>query len=375
MIRERGNKFLRFLDRWVGIPLVFILFCFKNKRKLPKEIRSIGILKSAGIGDTVLLTALLKDLRRHFPKAKLKLFLGRSNGEMGALIPFVETVILPITNPLRTLRLLKNHSVSVCIDADPWPRINALYTFFSKSQFTIGFQAKGEWRHFLYDAVVSHAFTCHEVDNYRRLLKPLNVDSLMVPPKLLVSPYDFAKPTVILHLFSGGARADLKEWPLENWKQLTEKLVNAGFYCLFTGALKDKPRLEAFLKPFQGHNISCACESSLVQSAAFLAGSICVISVDTGIMHLAGALQVPVIALHGPTSPLRWGAIGEKVVAITPSFRYDPCIQRGFESHCQTAYCMRSITVDRVFDTFKELTHEGTHPCRRKGNSALAIIP
>jgi heptosyltransferase III len=82
------------------------------------------------------------------------------------------------------------------------------------------------------------------------------------------------------------------------------------------------------------------------------------LNVKQEIMHLAAALGCPVISLHGPTSPQRWGAIGETIVSITPRYPYAPCIHLGFESQCRKNFCMQAITVDQVLEAFYCLEKE-----------------
>jgi heptosyltransferase I len=75
-----------------------------------------------------------------------------------------------------------------------------------------------------------------------------------------------------------------------------------------------------------------------------------VVSVDTGIMHLAAALGVPVIGLHGPTSSKRWGPIGRNADAIDSPDPGAGYLYLGFEVPAVPPPCMEAISYETVLD-------------------------
>ena len=79
-----------------------------------------------------------------------------------------------------------------------------------------------------------------------------------------------------------------------------------------------------------------------------LAGSAAVVSVNTGVMHLAAALGVPTVSLDGPTAPQRWGPIGPRTVSVRPAQADCGFIHLGPEYDPRYADCMKRITVAQV---------------------------
>jgi len=79
-----------------------------------------------------------------------------------------------------------------------------------------------------------------------------------------------------------------------------------------------------------------------------MADAACVVSVNTGNMHLAAALNVPVVGLHGPTNPARWGPIGGNAQIVRPSS--DECcyLNLGWEYPRNPPDCMGAIAVEQV---------------------------
>lgn len=355
MMKERGNPLLRFLDRYMGIPLVFLLGLFVRKKPMPSSIDSIALLKTAGIGDLVLLSGIIRDLRTTYPQASLTLYTGRANAEMGKLIEGVATVVLPITSLMQSIKSVRAKQHTLWIDFDPWPKINALLSFFSRSQVRIGFKTRGQHRHFVYNAFCEHKSDCHEIDNYRRLVRPLGI-SIHHPPTLTHQWKGQKGKKVALHLFPGGSRAALKQWEEDKWEKLILFLVDQGYMCILTGGKKEQSALQQLKSNISSPLVeNMAGVLSLKETAQLLCECNCLISVDTGIMHLGAAVGCPTVALHGPTSPKRWGGIGQKVVAVTPPFAYHPCIHLGFEKVCKDNSCMKSISLEQVQKAFKLL--------------------
>jgi len=358
-MKERGNRVLHIIDRYIGIPLVF-LAGLRIKRKLPKKIETIAILKSAGIGDLVLVSAVIQDIRKAHPRAQIFLFTGKANSGLAKLIEGVEPVILPMTNPFKALKIIRKHRFDLWIDGDPWPRISTLFTVASRSKFHVGFRTAKQYRHFPYDALANHSPSDHELDSLRRLMIPLGIPTGSMP-KLSI-PKQEKEKLIVLHQFPGGSRADLRRW--DKWQELANYFLEKGYRVVTTGGKEDYSTLT---------NVeNRAGLDSLKETAIVLAKAFCVVSVDTGIMHMAAALGTFTIGLHGPSSPHHWGPIGENVCAITPNIDYTPCSYLGFEGKCKTNKCMRAITIKQVRGAFEK--YESSCVSGRKRDEALAYI-
>ena len=355
-IKERGNSFLRFLDRYLGIPLIYLLgLCKKRKAALPESIHSAAFLITSGIGDLVLASAILRDLMAHFPTLRVTLFCGRSNFAMAELIQNVQRVPLSITRPLKAISTIRKESFDLFIDCNPWPRINALFCYFARASYKIGFRTKSQYRHFIYDFSPVHRDDVHEIENLRNLIRPLCPTPSELPHIPLSSPSE--KKGVVLHLFAGGSRAHLKEWPSEKWIELINHLTAKNIPIILTGSTQDAKKLYALVhRCRRPETVAVVAEKlSLKETAEKLLSSQAVVTVDTGIMHLAAAVGAHVIALHGPTSSKRWGALSDKTIVVTCKQAYIPCIYLGFEKICKTNLCMQKITVSSVIEALESV--------------------
>lgn len=349
---ERGNAWLRWLDQTLGPLLLRIVALWRpRKSQRPSSPQCIGLVKAAALGDTILLSAVIKDLRRAFPKARLILFTGKSNSALARLLPDVtEAVELPIRNPWIAWREIGLRHCDWLIDADSWPRLSALWTCVPYSGWSLGFQTKGQHRHYAFDQVVEHRSDLHEIENYRNLIRSLGVPVGSAPEDfrtLQIDP-ETASPRfreflqlrkdhllVGLHLWPGGTHSELKEWPLERWCDLVSDLAqDSRLHFVLTGGpddFKGNEELLALLPSELRERCLNASGLKLAESLVALRELGALISVNTGVLHLAAAVGTPVLGLHGPTNPKRWGPVGKQHVSLLAPHPFAGCLNLGFE--------------------------------------------
>ncbi|MBN9430242.1 MAG: lipopolysaccharide heptosyltransferase I [Burkholderiales bacterium] len=117
---------------------------------------------------------------------------------------------------------------------------------------------------------------------------------------------------VLLHATS---RAD-KQWPQANWAELIGRLANAGLrVALPWGSQAERQRAEQLAA---GHPAASVLPRlSLRQCAAAIGRAHCVVGVDTGLTHLASALDAPTVALFAATPAWRFGSYwSERAVSL-----------------------------------------------------------
>lgn len=341
-MQERANPLLKYADYYLGRHLVFFLGIFRGRgRKAPENPLRIACLKSAAIGDTVLMTGPLADLKKIYPRAEITFFTGSSNAGAARLFSGADSVIaLPMSKPWQALRLIRQSEYDLWIDFDSWPRINAVFTFFSRSKYTVGFQTPQQCRHWIYDQPVLHRKDIHELENYRNLLRAVNSKSqnkseILSPsrPQIWADRQPFEKssePVVLLHPWPGGSQAYFKQWPDEKWIELALALKKNGYRVLLSTGPADRSDSERLMGRAGEGLMEISQVSGLENYLKHLALVDFVITVDTGVAHLAAALGQSVLVLHGPTSPDRWGAIGPRVLTLKD--QQPAYIHLGFET-------------------------------------------
>lgn len=116
------------------------------------------------------------------------------------------------------------------------------------------------------------------------------------------------RPFAVLH---PGANWAHKRWPVERFATLGDRLSAAGAAVLVTSGADDAALAEAVTGGMRHDAQRLPPGTSLRQAAACLEQASLIVTNDTGIAHVAAALQRPLVALFGPTSPAYTGPLGD----------------------------------------------------------------
>lgn len=362
---DRGNARLKFLDRYAGIPVITVLGAgrrMRGTRAIPTDWRTIGLVKTVGIGDLVLLSGLIRDIRSARPDARIVLFVSANNSGFAQLLDDVDDVVtLPVRNIPRAVQMVRAVGCDIVVDFGAWPRFESLLTALSGARFTVGMRTPGQHRHAAYDVVVDHG-TGHEIDNYRRLVAAAGIDSSS-GPSLRPDPTahrPHAASYVILHLWPGGANFEERSWPADRWRAIAAMLKARGYDVVLTGGPGDVAPNDALVTEWraQGIGVGSVAGTTPEETLVWLRFAAGVVSVNTGVMHLAAAVGVPVVALNGPTPVRRWGPLGAPSRSVVSPIVPDGYLNLGWEHDERYRDAMSAITVEAVTAAWDDLMAE-----------------
>lgn len=117
-----------------------------------------------------------------------------------------------------------------------------------------------------------------------------------------------------------------KHWPVEYWQQLLTITVREGFSVLLPwGNVKEQAQAQTIAS--ENPQAIVLPKLDLTAMAGVIAKAKAVVTVDTGLGHLAAALNVPTISLYGPTDPLKTGTVGANQTHMAADFPCAPCLQ------------------------------------------------
>lgn len=364
--QKRSSSFERLIDFYLGIPLLLFIGMIRKvfiKTKKISHFEKIGIYKEVGIGDLILVSAATKLIKASSPSSKLILFCSNSNVFVAHQIPGIDKIIIVNPkNPLKIIKSFRKEKLDLMLDLGAWPRINAFCVAFSKAKVTLGFKTKTQYRHYAYDYAIEHNENLHEYRNYLNLASTFFKKSGDFLPELKVT---LTQPSldvissnryVIFHLRSGGFYGEYKEWPIENWVKLTNHLISKNLNILITGSKQDYDYNQSLINKVNDTKlINIAGKFNHINDlASIIYYSETIITIDTGILHLASVIGAKVIALHGPTSPTRWGGVGPCVYPVTSKRKECGFLNLGFDFKNKPLDCMESISVNSVMDVFNE---------------------
>jgi heptosyltransferase-1 len=116
---------------------------------------------------------------------------------------------------------------------------------------------------------------------------------------------------VLLH---ATARVE-KEWPVENWIALGRSIQKQGVEVVLPwGTPVERARSERIAAALPGARVPV--RAPLDQVARLIGGAQCVVGVDTGLLHLAAALGVPLVAIFSGSKPQLTGPVGSGPLAV-----------------------------------------------------------
>ena len=357
---QRGNKSNRLLDFYAGIPLLNTLATLRRllpRRLFPRHPNKIGVLCSPALGDTLLFSAALQDLRTQYPQSEIIHFCMRQNLAAAELIPgATRRIVIDLTKPHQTIPAIRAQHLDAFLDFSSWQRLTAFYTLLSAARFTAGFRTPGQHRSRGYDLTVLHRPDLHETGNFRSLLQALNIPTthqpaVEIPPATTPEPLADTPDLIALHLWASGQRSWLREWPEDRWLALAHRIARPGTVFAITGAPSDLPRTQPFIARMQAeglHAIPFTGTDGFRSLARMLQRARVVVSVNTGVMHLAAILGAPTVSINGPNRNGRWGPVGPRAIGVEAPGEGCGYLHLGFNFDNQPTDCMERITVDHV---------------------------
>ncbi len=145
----------------------------------------------------------------------------------------------------------------------------------------------------------------------------------------------------------GAEYGPAKRWPATYFAEIAQRLLQQNYAVWLIGSGKDKSVAEA-INQLTGDSCSDLCGSTdLADAIALLSCAQLVISNDSGLMHLAAALDRPMLALFGSSSPQFTPPLSAQAHVIKLDIECSPC----FERECPLGHfnCMKQITPDLVW--------------------------
>lgn len=324
------------------------------------------------LGDLVMATPILADMRLHWPKAKIT---AMCQGGLGSVIqedPHIDEILKfnrpsgwlhrqvhgDIIAPLRKgqydLGILLTNSFS-----------SAWWFWRGKVKNRLGFATHG--RSWLLDFPIAFPAarkTQHLVLTYKALLQPFGIPLSKTPPRLYLTieeqkeaqdwlaTFRINPQDIVVGINPGAAYGSAKCWLPERFIKLTEKLLeNPRVKVIYFGDKAGSSLVLDICAGFSERVINLAGKTSLRQLMAMIQSCHLFLTNDSGPMHVASALSVPLIALFGSTSdiatsPYNGGLVIHKHVACSPCYRRE----------CPIDFrCMKEISVEEVYKNINSL--------------------
>ena len=161
----------------------------------------------------------------------------------------------------------------------------------------------------------------------------------------------------VLALCPGAEFGEAKRWPSDHYAVVAEAKIRAGWQVWLFGSKNDHPVGEAIrgelIPGLQEEAANLAGETSLAEAIDLMSYATAVVSNDSGLMHVAAALNRPLVAVYGSTSPQFTPPLAEQVEVVRLGLECSPC----FERTCRFGHynCLRDLRPQPVLDALQRL--------------------
>ena len=360
----------KILDEYAGglVILFFLLFkFFRPEKPPPASVRKILVIKFWGIGSIILFEPALRALYRTYPHVEIQYLTLRQNEDLFALIPSVKKVYaLAFANPaavlLKSIALihrLRNEKFDLILDAEFFVNYSAIMARLAGGKCIVGFaRSKGIKNHLLHVAV-PFLDGLHTTEQFLRLVQdvPLSRADFASPRLLLESNgvlrtkrFSNLNPYVVINI-NASPLATERRWPRERFTELARALLETyEFDVVLIGSKSERvyvaPAAQALENPQRVRNL--AGELNLVELADVLKHAILFISNDSGPIHLAAALQIPVVGFYGPETPRRYGPLTPKRLVFYQHLWCSPCMS---VDNAKTVNCINHLACMKEIET------------------------
>jgi heptosyltransferase-1 len=243
-----------------------------------------------------------------------------------------------------------------------------------------GYDRRGvhDWgAQFIYQRKYSVAKGQHSISRMRQLLAyalgytydegaldyGIEPKRLGAPPGAIPAPY-----LVFIHSTSWTS----KVWPAAYWRELTRTAINEGYTVVLPWG-DEAERQRAHLIAGGDARAVVLPPLSIGEKASIIARAHATVGLDTGLSHIAAALDIPSVTIYGATDPARCGALGRQQLHLASDFACVKCHEvectYGGAAQREPA-CLVEITPARVWAELQHLMNEQRVSTNRAYHSA-----
>jgi heptosyltransferase-1 len=360
----------------------------------------ILLVKPSAVGDVVHTIPLLVKLRARYPQARIDWFITPENAELVRHHPAVSNVVLfnrrnfasfgrnwrATAGPFELLRQLRRTRYELVIDIHGQFR-TAAFVRATGAPVRIGFDRpikrvrtetadhqlhnvpvhgwagarEGSWLAYTHRIPIP-TLDVHAIDRYLWVGKMLGLDSAPPDLRIYLSPETETRAAQLLArhgleifaVLAPGTMWETKHWLPERFAETGRLLIKRGLGIVVVGTSRDKDRCRIVADLCPGA-VDLSGQTSLGELAAIIKRSKVTVTNDSGSMHLAVALETPVVSIFGPTNPVHIGPYGRPEAVVRLDLPCSPCNYRRLRQCPYGHACMEQLTAGMVLDRIDTL--------------------
>jgi len=361
-----------------------------------RDFQNILLIKLSALGDVAHTFPVLNKLRRRYPKARIDWLATPEIAELLRHNPAVTNVIefprdewstpwrlAPYASAARLIATLRAAQYDLVLDLQGQVR-SAVFAFGCGAPVRIGFERpraaiwqtlsrkipdeakkhawqgarEGSWLAYTHHIALP-ILDIHPVERYLGVAPLLGLDdgapdfSFPIPQEAttridaLLDYYDAGKKSLIV--MAPGTNWETKQWRSEGFAEVARHFLQKGFAVTLIGSDGERALCEATAQLAPGV-VNLAGETTLSELAALIRRATICVTNDSGPMHLAVALDRPVVSIFGPTDPVWAGPYRREGAVLRAELPCSPCYLRQL-SRCTYGHaCMENISAAAVIE-------------------------
>jgi lipopolysaccharide heptosyltransferase I len=381
----------------------------QSEQLASRDFRRILLIKLSALGDVLHTLPVLHKLRRRYPSARIDWLTTPTFAELLLHQPAISNVIefarhewsqpwrwSPYASSARLAARLKANRYDLVIDLHGQLR-SALLTLATGSPVRIGFDRprperwkassrilpasarnhawqgarEGSWLAYTH-RIQLPTLDVHAVDRYLGIGAMLGFDTEPADFSFVIPDAARARVEALLAGDRVGAKRlviapasiwETKRWRISGFAEVARHFVRQGFAVVLTGSPRERAACEAVASAAAGVR-NLAGETSLSELGALIQGSTMCLTNDSGPMHLAVALDRPVVSIFGPTDPIWVGPYRHPDAVLKANLSCSPCYLRLLSRCPHNHACMEEISAAAVIERIEYLMARHDKPAR-----------
>ncbi|SCM83610.1 Lipopolysaccharide heptosyltransferase II [uncultured Sporomusa sp.] len=335
--------------------------------------RNILIVKLSAIGDCIHALPVASALKACYPQARITWVVEKPAYDLLTNNPNIDEIIIFDKAQCKTLggffsyvpgfvNILRKHRFDLALDLQGLFKSAAITYLSGASQRLVYCNAR-EFSDKISKKICGPNSNGHVIDRYLDVVRAIGChitepeftinitekEVTLVQAIAKQAGLDIAHPYVVL---IPGTNWPNKCWPPGHFAQLAEKLFEQHIVPVFVGTNADKTAMDEIIANMTIPPVDLTGKTTLKQLAYIFKNAKTVVAGDTGPMHLAAAVNTPVIALFGPTDPQRNGPYGKGHITLMTDHTCQGCWQRKCP---EGKACLDRISANKVFEMITQI--------------------
>ena len=364
----------------------------RGSKKIPfEDVKRVLIRGTNWIGDVIMSLPAISAVRETLPHARISVLAKPWVADIYRLSPDVDEVILfqspgihdGISGKIRLAGEIKKKNFDLALLLQNAIEA-AIIAWWAQIPVRAGYNSDGRGLLLTHSVQRTQEIReIHQVGYYLEMVKALGFrggkrnitlsinDDLRTRAEKLRKQYNVKDEGPLVGIAPGANYGPAKMWYPERFAAVADRLADEfSAEVMLFGSGKDRERT-SLVEGHAHHNlINMAGETGLAEAVSLIAGCDLFISNDSGLMHLAGALDIPLVAIFGSTNPVATSPVGEKSIVVHRDVNCSPCLKK----ICPTDFrCMDLIGIDDVYNEARKLLkrHHGIKDQRITKNFKL----